>query len=326
MPTKRKPSRSQALARRPVMHVTLRDPKRLLAVPEPAALNTLGEEATLGALGLVEVKLTKEEETILNEPVLEREVQMKPSGQPYLSHPSYTRWFNRAFGRLGWAIVPRSKPIRAGNSVVCPYLLYIHGQPAAFAMGEQEYYESNKEQTYGDALEATVASALRRCAKRLGVGLELWDKHWLEAFVARECIMVQIKRGDEVKWVWRRRSDRPFWNELGAKQEQAADAQRRPPAEPAPRSAPPPPPAGDYEDQPISDIPRTKTNNKVGQVQRLWMIIKNSGRSEAEVKGWLETRFGIDSTKKIKRRDYDAICQWIEQRGPLPSREPGEDG
>src|SRR3990167_5946168 len=67
------------------------------------------------------------------------------------------------------------------QTITCPYVLHIHGKPVAFAMGEQEYYDSNEQQTYGDALESTVASALRRCAKRLGVGLELWGQDFLRA-------------------------------------------------------------------------------------------------------------------------------------------------
>ena len=67
------------------------------------------------------------------------------------------------------------------------------------------------------------------------------------------------------------------------------------------------------------------------QRQRLWVIIRKTGRDELEVKAWLKTVLGIDSTKKIRRRDYDAVCQAIEHPGPLPGpvvreREPGEEG
>jgi hypothetical protein len=94
---------------------------------------------------------------------------------------------------------PAAKPLKSGNSVVQPYVLYIHGKPVAFAMGEQEYFEGNKEQTYGDALEATVASALRRCMKRLGIGLELWDRAWVDNFMAEQGVHVQIENKDGSK-------------------------------------------------------------------------------------------------------------------------------
>ena len=65
------------------------------------------------------------------------------------------------------------------------------------------------------------------------------------------------------------------------------------------------------------------------QRQRLWVIIRKVGREETEVKTWLKAVLGIDSTKQIRRRDYDAVCQAVERPGPLPlprDREPGEEG
>ena len=62
------------------------------------------------------------------------------------------------------------------------------------------------------------------------------------------------------------------------------------------------------------------------QVQRLWVIIRSSGRPETEVKMWLKVRYNLDSTKKIPRRLYEEICSAIERPGPLLiGREPGED-
>jgi ERF superfamily len=84
----------------------------------------------------------------------------------------------------------------------------------------------------------------------------------------------------------------------------------------------PTPPAAPSRDpsagEPITDKQR----------RRLWVIIKNAGRSETEVKAWLAVAYNIDSTKKITRGTYDAICTAIERPGLLPrppAREPGED-
>ncbi len=72
------------------------------------------------------------------------------------------------------------------------------------------------------------------------------------------------------------------------------------------------------------------SRNKPGQVERLWVIIRNSGRNEAVIKEWLEKRYGYTSTKDIKRKHYDEICAAIESRAdklPMgPAREPGEEG
>lgn len=337
-PRRRAPSTSLAVRPKPKAVVVART--RLARLVPPTDLNTLGEEATLGALGLVEIKLTALEEAILAEPVLIDAVEVKPTGQPYLSHPGYTRWFNRAFGRLGWAIVPRSKPLRDGKSVVCPYVLYIHGQPAAFAMGEQEYFEANKEQTYGDALEATVASALRRCAKRLGVGLELWDRAWLATFLEERCLKVWVESDNKPRF--RLRGSRPFWNEKGPSGSAAArkthegahmDGDRN---ETIAHNSPSGAPAAGHDgtsDQCISvGYKDAQGKYHAGQKERLWVIVRNSGRAEAEVRGFLLDVYGITSTSKILRRDYDAICKAIEGKGALPvkqaprSREPGQEG
>lgn len=308
-----KPVKTTALARRA--------PAKKAPLPEvlPEESRDLDDAIMLGRLGLVEVRLKPEEEAVLNEPVNVNDIQIKPTGQPYLSHPYYTRLFNRAFGRLGWALVPVSKPAKAvqGNkvSVVIPYVLYIHGQPVAFANGEQDYYENNAEQTYGDALESTVASALRRCAKRIGVSLEMWDRRYLEAFVETRALHVQIevkKRGSdekEKKWVWRLKGSAPFFNEVGR-------GSRR-------RDEPP-------EERRSSTVPAEQraTHKDEGekitlpQRQRLAMIVNSSDRSDEEVNEWLRSAYGITNdkpTRDILRRDYDSIVRALESPGQLPA-------
>jgi hypothetical protein len=316
--------RVTAIARRPKMEV----------LPSPAANEGLSERTIVGMLGKIELKLTDKEEAILSEVVNVEDVRVKPSGQAYLSHPTYTRWFNRAFGRLGWSLVPAAAPMKNETGVVVvPYLLHIHGKPAAFAFGEQEWFEgSNREQTYGDALEATVASGLRRCAKRMGVGLELWDRPWTNAYLADHCVEVRVvKKGRDGKKFtarqWRRKVDQPFWNEVTGKDEddertvKTADGERRTidddqipdepaqtrrveaPAKPQPRDA-----HHANELQPITEK----------QLQRLWVIIRNSGRIENAVKAWLKAKYQLDHTKDIARRDYETICAAIESPRSLP--------
>jgi hypothetical protein len=222
--------------------------------------------------------------------------------------------------------VPRAKPMRSGNSVVCPYVLYIHGKPAAMAFGEQEYFDDNKDQTYGDALEATVASALRRCAKRLGVGLELWDRTWLNHFMATRCIKVLTTSHEKNPYRWRRLIDPPFWNEVGNRGgERVQQQQQR-------RQAP-----GHHDgngEQPIT----------APQRKRLFAILRSSGRDEPTFRAWLKGHYQLDSTKGIKQKDYDVIVAAIESPAPMfanpprqtddeskmhegpHEREPGEEG
>jgi hypothetical protein len=296
--------------------------RRVEVLPEnvdPRELR-VSDDIALGELGVIEVKLSKKEEAILNRPVAVEMVQIKPTGQPYVSHPHYTRWLNETFGRGGWNIVPVSKPMKSGNSVVCPYVLYIHGKPAAFAMGEQEYFESNRDQTYGDALESTVASALRRCMKRLGVGLELWDRAWLDRFVAEHCVRVKVREkrrgdeGDRIVYRWRLKTAPAFWNEVDDRHptddDEVEPAQRRE----APRYQQQAP----RRDEPVAHHAASGDRITDKQRKRLWAIIKNSGRDEMQVRGWLERRYGWTSSTEVTRREYEYVCKTIEAPGALP--------
>lgn len=298
MAKKRKRKSSTALARRPKVGDV-----RLSVVPQSypimPAPRDVGDDLALGQLGLVEIKLTAEEETILARPVDPKDVLIKPTAHPvpYISHPTYTRWLNEAFGRTGWALVPISKPIKSGSSVCCPYVLHIHGKPVAYAMGEQEYFEGNKDQTYGDALESTVASALRRCMKRLGVGLELWDRRWLNEWIAEYAVRVKREGG---KSAWRRKDEPRFFDEQG--RTPGGDERQGPP-----------------EQAPAGHHAAAKDVITGPQLNRLWAIGESSGRAHDEIKSWLQKKFGFASSKDITRDKYEYICAAIEGKGPLPA-------
>lgn len=287
------PKKSTALVRRDSQLPT---PKVDVLPPDP---RMVGDGMLLGDLGLVEVKLTPDEEECLSAPVPVDAVKILPTGMVYAPHTEYTKLFNKAFGRLGWSIVPVGKPALAQQTVVCPYILFIHGRPVALAQGEQEFFDSNRGQSYGDALESTVASAMRRCAKRIGVWLELWDRRWSEAFVEQHGVKVWCevtKRGSdekERKPQWRLKTDPPFWNE------QDRPARRR--EEPA---------AGHNPDD---NKPITRE-----QRERLVTIANRAGRTVPEVSVWLAARFNVQSSAQLKRRDYDVVCRAIAQSGPLP--------
>lgn len=283
----------------------------------------LRDEVNISTVGLTEVALTEQENAVLNEAAKLEDIRVKPSGQAYLSHPTYTKWFNRAFGRLGWMIVPSAKPTRTDKGVAQAFLFYIHGKPAVIVTGEQDYHENNREQSYADALEGCVGSALRRTAKRLGVGLELWDRPFLDAYMHEHCVMVRVpkrvrdhgtgKWSTKVVNQWRRRVDAPFPDELkpGDKASEARvdeeegvePAQRRQSAPPSERPAGYNAKAG----EPISDA----------QLRRFHTIVTNSGRQPEVVKRWLLDVWKYDTSKDISRGNYDAICKAVEGDGKL---------
>jgi len=296
------------------MELVVHDPARLLpqavAAPQASGL-ALNDDVAIGALGLVEIKLTKEEEAVLARPIDPAKIAVKPTGEAYYPHPEYTRWFNEAFGRTGWSIRPVSKPVKVDNAVALHYMLFIHGQPVAYALGEQEYFPNNKRQSWGEAIESTVASALRRCAKRLGVGLELWDKRFLDRFTHEHCVVVPVRRKGEIERWYRRKDDPPFLGEQA--QEGGYRQQYREEGGPGPsrQSRLPAARTGD-ENRPISDKQRL----------RLYVIAKKHGHSESGVKTWLKNVYGYESSRKIARKDYEAICNALEKPGALPTSKP----
>lgn len=286
--------------------------------PQPVALtevHALTDETQLGALGLVEIKLTAQEELVLSREVSLADIRVKPSGIAYVSHPTYTRWFNEAFGRLGWAIVPRSKPMKSEKTISCAYVLYIHGQPAAFAIGEQDYFADNANQSYGDALEATIASALRRCAKRLGVGLELWDKAFIDDYMHTHAVRVKVKdyRG-EVKDQWRRKVDAPLKGEIGVARDEYAEEQRQNRPAPPPQRQQAPVERADYVHKGDESVITRQ------QQDRLFTIVENSGRIESVVAKWLNEEYGYARSSLIQKQHYEEIVSAVKAEGALRKR------
>ena len=284
------------------MRLVITDPAQLLPREPTADAVTLSDDPVVGSLGLVELKLTAEENQALDVPVKTDEVHIKPTGEVYLSHPAYTQWFNRAFGRLGWSVVPIGRPMEKGGLVVVPYVMTIHGKRVAMAYGEQQYSEKNKRQSYGEAVEATVASALRRFAKRLGVSLELWDKRFTHRFLTEHGVMVKVRQRDgEMVDQWRRRDDPPLPYEQGARtvtrREDSSSGQ--PPVRPVSTDG--------NAKEPITD----------GQRRKLWATLQSSKREESEFRVWLAAKYGVSSTKAITRGTFQAILDAVEKPGPL---------
>mgnify|MGYP004417316850 CR=1 FL=1 len=153
-------------------------------------------------------------------------IEIKPTGQIYLCHIQYRRMLNDAFGMGNWALRPLGgfqktvKTKRKGEQneedtiIVCrEYALYIRGKYASSAIGEQEYIESNDMMSASDACEGTESNAIMRCCKKLGMGLEMWDKKFVAKFIKDYC--VQVWRKGKSKPQWRLKESEPFFDETG---------------------------------------------------------------------------------------------------------------
>lgn len=316
----KRPAPSTALAVRPQAPVAVINPEvpMELQIQKAIADGSLTEMIQLGQFGLVEAKFTEAEELVLSEAPLTTDVRLLPTGQVYLPHIHYTKWLNRAFGRTGWALRPAALPGVKEKTVVVPYLLYVHGKPVAFALGEQEYF--GKGQSYGDCLESTVASGLRRCCKHIGMALELWDRDYatafLETFGVRVTVKVYVwedgkKKSDERKQ-WRRKSDPPFPTEVRRWARTMGDDEDE--REPAP------------EMPTVAADPNANNPITPDQVKRFWTIARGRGRQDSEVEIYLSTK-GYKSSRDIKRKDYETLVTAIQHPGPLQTgRDPGQEG
>lgn len=283
-----------------------------IATPAPKTEATLARVVTdgfaLDTIGLVELKTTPEEERVLARDVKDDEVSILPDGAPYLPHPIYTKWLNEAFGRGGWQLVPVSKPALVEHTVVVKYILYVHGKPVALADGQQEYHANNRNQSYGDVLEATRSNALRRCSKHLAIGLQLWDRRWIARWRREHCVQVTVvvrrKDRETGEWSseettqWRRKDDEPLKGESrqGKREEPAANKEEH-----------------SELDKPISEAKRV----------RFWRIARRVGRKEDDIKRWLKKHHNYDRTEQITNRNYDKIVRVLESQGDLPNGKEG---
>lgn len=80
----------------------------------------------------------------------------------------------------------------------------------------------------------------------------------------------------------------------------------------------------DIIDAERSEDPRDATHNASeepiteGQLQRLKVLIKTSGRIDRDVKVWIGKRYSVKTLTEIRRCDYDFICAAIESPRDLP--------
>ena len=195
----------------------------MLAKPESVEIGTISPEIFIGISTL---DISNDISDKLTAPVPLDGIEIKPTGQIYLCHIQYRRMLNNAFGMGNWALRPLGgfqktvKTKRKGEQneedtiIVCrEYALYIRGKYASSAIGEQEYIESNDMMSASDACEGTESNAIMRCCKKLGMGLEMWDKKFVAKFIKDYC--VQVWRKGKSKPQWRLKESEPFFDETG---------------------------------------------------------------------------------------------------------------
>jgi hypothetical protein len=145
------------------------------------------------------LKLTKEQEDALYAPVQDSDVYIKTDGLIYLSWIKYAGRLTKAFGGTGWTMLPQGMPKGHNNMIIWGFHLVINGIYCGFAIGEQQYF-SNGRMTYGEACEGAKSNALMRLCKALGIGLELWDKMFIDRWLNAYADKVWNEQDRKYKW------------------------------------------------------------------------------------------------------------------------------
>mgnify|MGYP001462567227 CR=1 FL=1 len=174
------------------------------AIVNPDFNNNFDMQPLLATAGTLEI--TEEQKKILSAPIDEKKIQIRPDGLVYLSWIEYQSRLDEAFGSA-WSLVPQGMPKydRNTNLILWGFYLIIKGKFVDFAIGQNEYIDTNRTMTYGDAIEGSKSNALMRCCKRLGIGLELWDRDYVEKWKEKYA----YKKYDEIKkrYLWYKKSD-----------------------------------------------------------------------------------------------------------------------
>lgn len=144
--------------------------------------------------------LTEKQNDILYSPVKDHDVFIKPDGLIYLSWMKYSERLNKAFGGTSWTMIPEGTPKVMGqkNLIIWPFHFVIKGVYCGFAIGEQQYFDNGR-MSYGEACEGAKSNALMRLCKNIGIGLELWDKNFIDRWV-KTYAESYIDRDGKTKW------------------------------------------------------------------------------------------------------------------------------
>lgn len=157
-----------------------------------------------------QLKLTPEEIKSLSADFADDCFQPGAAGKEnliYIEHAALRERLDSVIGMGQWCIIPirrwveeftyekdewlnnkrtgKTIPVK-GSHVYVDGIMLIRGAFVASAIGEMTYYPDNHTQNYGDAVEGAETAALRRCCKRLGIGLQAWRKDWCAGWWARK--------------------------------------------------------------------------------------------------------------------------------------------
>lgn len=171
-----------------------------------------------------------------------------------------------------------------------------------------------------EAIKGSLSSAMKRAAVQFGIGRYLYK---LESpWVAIE------QRGRSYVMKADQKIIMPPWAMPGASGTPGPNDSRKPTvqtigynAPPAPAPAPQQAPAPQYAPQPPQATVQPPQGQQAGragtlsekQVYRALRKGEAAGQTEASIKQWIKTNYGIDEIKNLSRQQYDELCAALDR-------------
>lgn len=232
------------------------------------------------------LRLTKEEEIILSEPIDTASIEIRPDGLIYYPQVFARNKLNQAFGRGQWALIEHQvKHDEEHNKIYFEGSLYIRGHFVSKAWGENQYYPKKRDGTWNPRFsmasvhESAKSDCIVRCCKDLSIGKECWEplfvRNWIQMFA------VKVWRHEEQEFQWRRKDSPPFYDE----DPNYRNKDKKPEKSPAPTKAKETKNPSDQKSEPKNQI-RSKTeaeykealkqatmNNNMTELQLAWASI-----------------------------------------------------
>lgn len=199
------------------------------------------------------LELTKEESDALTAPFPDEAFRPGADGKEellYIEHATLRERLNAVLGVGRWSLITRrtwaeeyvTRKNEPATRIYVEAVLVVRGCFAAEAIGDMTYYPKNASQNYGDAVEGAKSAALRRCAKELGIGLQVWHKDFCEGWMRRK--LEAEEAGREAKrqeYAKQYGTERPAATRSNAPQS-SVEASQAPEPPPIDIPATPPPP------------------------------------------------------------------------------------
>lgn len=295
--------------------------------------------------GLSLHSLTASQQALLMAAVTPELLDVKPTGEVFLSQVHYRRILNTAFGPGAWGAMPIEQVIKQDNSLIQKFALYVNGKCVAVTFGEQKYYPNGR-MTWATTWESAKSNAVMRACKDLGVASECWDRRFTAHFLREHCVRVVVrtkKQGQEREEIqWRRADGEKLTGECKVLEAGKVESGIRPPrqktdTDPAPHvdaevvdpadddmaqklresirqaGGDPDAPEGSGRQPGEDDAPPIPPLITPDQRRRLWAVANRMKVTSAQLHAALLKK-GVHSVNDIPAAKVEAVIRWLEGR------------